>query len=789
MVIKYRVHEIAKDIGVENKEIIDVLGNKFGSTKKYMTALTNEELNFVLEYFSQKNSVENFDEYFNSKKTFKDNKPQNTKSGNKNVMNKNQKKSDLDKSNKIKNKNKNSIIINSNFKDEKQINIITDQDDRNIKNLRHIDTKSSNVNLDKYNEKYENIATQNKVDNDHFVKKQKIHQKSSNRSSNNYNKKETESQKLQRLALERARKQQLKILVPDEIVVFELAKRLKVSVNKLIQQLISLGIMATQNQTIDFDTACIVSEELGAKVEKEIVTTIEERLFEEEKDDPSMLEERSPIVVVMGHVDHGKTSLLDKIRNANVTSSEAGGITQHIGAYTVRSNDKKITFLDTPGHEAFTAMRARGASITDIAILVVAADDGIMPQTIEAINHAKVANISIVVAINKIDKDGANVEKIKQELTEHELVPEEWGGDTICCPVSAKTGEGIDNLLEMVLLVADMKELKANKNRLSRGTVIEAKLDKGRGTVTTLLVQNGTLKTGDIIIAGSSIGRVRTMLNDQGKSVKKAGPSTPVEITGLSDVPLAGDEFNAVEDEKLARELVEKRKHNQKEEKFKSFEKVTLDSLFSHIEKGSMLDLAIIIKADVQGSVEAIKQSLVKLSNDEIRVKVIHGGVGAISESDVMLANASNAIIIGFNVRPEPVAKKIAEHDQVEIRLYRVIYDAIEDIEQAMKGMLKPKTREVQLGRIEVRQVYKISNVGTIAGCYVSEGKVLRSALIRVVRDGVVIFEDKIDSLKRFKDDAKEVSYGYECGIGLEKFNDIKEGDIFESFIIEEYRD
>ncbi len=787
MVIKYRVHEIAKDIGVENKEIIDVLGNKFGSTKKYMTALTNEELNFVLEYFSQKNSVENFDEYFNSKKPFKDNKLQNIKNSSKNVINKNQKKSDSDKINKIKNKN--SIIINSNFKDEKQINIITDQDNRNIKNLRHIDTKSSNVNLDKYNEKYENIATQNKVDNDHFVKKQKIHQKSNNRSSNNYNKKETESQKLQRLALERARKQQLKILVPDEIVVFELAKRLKVSVNKLIQQLISLGIMATQNQTIDFDTACIVSEELGAKVEKEIVTTIEERLFEEEKDDPSLLEERSPIVVVMGHVDHGKTSLLDKIRNANVTSSEAGGITQHIGAYTVRSNDKKITFLDTPGHEAFTAMRARGASITDIAILVVAADDGIMPQTIEAINHAKVANISIVVAINKIDKEGANVEKIKQELTEHELVPEEWGGDTICCPVSAKTGEGIDNLLEMVLLVADMKELKANKNRLSRGTVIEAKLDKGRGTVATLLVQNGTLKTGDIIIAGSSIGRVRTMLNDQGKSVKKAGPSTPVEITGLSDVPLAGDEFNAVEDEKLARELVEKRKHNQKEEKFKSFEKVTLDSLFSHIEKGSMLDLAIIIKADVQGSVEAIKQSLVKLSNDEIRVKVIHGGVGAISESDVMLANASNAIIIGFNVRPEPVAKKIAEHDQVEIRLYRVIYDAIEDIEQAMKGMLKPKTREVQLGRIEVRQVYKISNVGTIAGCYVSEGKVLRSASIRVVRDGVVIFEDKIDSLKRFKDDAKEVSYGYECGIGLEKFNDIKEGDIFESFIIEEYRD
>ncbi|MDE6148730.1 MAG: translation initiation factor IF-2, partial [Ruminococcus sp.] len=495
------------------------------------------------------------------------------------------------------------------------------------------------------------------------------------------------------------------------------------------------------------------------------------------------------VVVVMGHVDHGKTSILDRIRNANVTASEAGGITQHIGAYQVYYDNKKITFLDTPGHEAFTSMRARGADITDIAILVVAADDGIMPQTVESINHAKAAGVSIIVAINKMDKEGANADKVKQELTEHSLVVEEWGGDVIAVPVSAKTGMGIDELLENILLVSEVKELKANPNKLAKGTVIEARLDKGKGPTATVLVQGGTLHKGDIIIAGTSVGRVRTMTNDKGKSVDKAGPSTPVEITGLSEVPMSGDVFNAVEDEKLARELVEKRKHQAKEEVFSQYQKVTLDNLFSQISEGEMKELPIIVKADVQGSVEAVKQSLEKLSNDEVRVKVIHGGVGAVSESDVMLANASNAIIVGFNVRPDPVAKDSAEKDGVDIRLYRIIYDAIEEISTAMKGMLAPKFREVETARIEVRQVYKITNVGTVAGSYVLDGKVGRNNEIRVVRDGIVIAEDKMSSLKRFKDDVKEVASGYECGITLEKFTDIKEGDIFEAFYMEEYRD
>ena len=550
-----------------------------------------------------------------------------------------------------------------------------------------------------------------------------------------------------------------------------------------------LGVMASVNEVIDFDTASLVAEELGAKVEHEVIVTIEERLIDDSEDDTENLEPRSPIVVVMGHVDHGKTSLLDKIRHANVTATEAGGITQHIGAYQVKVNDQIVTFLDTPGHEAFTSMRARGASVTDVAILVVAADDGIMPQTVEAINHAKAAGVAIIVAINKIDKESANPDRVLQELTEYELVPEQWGGDTVCCPVSALTGEGIDNLLEMVCLVSDMRELKANPNRPAKGTVIEARLDKGRGPVATLLVQNGTLHTGDIIIAGTTVGRVRVMTNDRGQEVKEAGPSMPVEITGLDEVPSAGDVVNAVADERLARTLVEQRKHDIKEKEFQSYQKVTLDNLFSQIEQGEMKELAIVVKADVQGSAEAVKQSLEKLSNDEVRVRVIHAGVGAVSKSDVMLANASNAIIIGFNVRPDPVARDSAEEENVEIRSYRIIYDAIDDVTQAMKGMLAPKYRDVDQGRVEVRQVYKISSVGTVAGCYVTEGKVSRSAMIRVVRDGIVIAEDKIDSLKRFKDDVKEVAQGYECGIGLDKFNDVKEGDIFEAYIVEEYRD
>ena len=657
---------------------------------------------------------------------------------------------------------------------------------------KHVDTRGSYVNLDKYNEKYETIASTesgNRRQNDAYTKKQKISQKSQKGKQQFSKKKETEAQKLKRLELEKARKKQLEIQVPDEIIVSELASRLKVTAADVIKKLFSLGVMVTINQSVDYDTACIVAEEFGAKVTKEVVVSIEERLFEEVEDTEENLQPRSPVVVVMGHVDHGKTSLLDRIRHANVTSGEAGGITQHIGAYRVKAGGRDITFLDTPGHEAFTAMRARGALATDIAILVVAADDGIMPQTVEAINHAKAANLSIIVAINKMDKPTANPDKVKQELTEHGLVCEEWGGDVICVPVSAKTGEGIDELLEMVNLTADVLELKANPDRLAKGVVIEARIDKGRGPIATVLVQSGTLHTGDTIIAGTAVGRVRVMRDDKGKAVKEAGPSVPVEIMGLAEVPSAGDDFAAVEDEKLARELVEKRKFDAKEEQFKLYKKVSLDNLFSQIEEGSMKKLPIIVKADVQGSVEAVSQSLSKLSNDEVKVEVIHGAVGAVTESDVMLAKASGAIIVGFNVRPNPAAADNAKRDGVDIRLYRVIYDAIEEIETAMKGMLAPKYREVDTGRVEVRQVMKLSSVGVVAGSYVLDGKVQRNGEVRVVRDGIIVAVDKIAGLRRFKDDVKEVAAGYECGITLEKFTDIKDGDIFEAFVTEEYRD
>ena len=657
---------------------------------------------------------------------------------------------------------------------------------------KHVDTRGSYVNLDKYNEKYETIASTeggNRRQNDAYTKKQKISQKSQKGKQQFSKKKETEAQKLKRLELEKARKKQLEIQVPDEIVVSELASRLKVTAADVIKKLFGLGVMVTINQSVDYDTACIVAEEYGAKVTKEVVVSIEERLFEEVEDTDEDLQPRSPVVVVMGHVDHGKTSLLDKIRHANVTSGEAGGITQHIGAYRVKAGGRDITFLDTPGHEAFTAMRARGALATDIAILVVAADDGIMPQTVEAINHAKAANLSIIVAINKMDKPAANPDKVKQELTEHGLVCEEWGGDVICVPVSAKTGEGIDELLEMVNLTADVLELKANPDRLAKGVVIEARIDKGRGPIATVLVQAGTLHTGDTIIAGTAVGRVRVMRDDKGRTVKEAGPSVPVEIMGLAEVPSAGDDFAAVEDEKLARELVEKRKFDAKEEQFKLYKKVSLDNLFSQIEEGSMKKLPIIVKADVQGSVEAVTQSLSKLSNEEVKVEVIHGAVGAVTESDVMLAKASGAIIVGFNVRPHPAAAENAKRDGVDIRLYRVIYDAIEEMQTAMKGMLAPKYREVDTGRVEVRQVMKLSSVGVVAGSYVLDGKVQRNGEVRVVRDGIIVAVDKIAGLRRFKDDVKEVAAGYECGITLEKFTDIKEGDIFEAFVTEEYRD
>lgn len=659
---------------------------------------------------------------------------------------------------------------------------------------RTVDTRGSYVDLDKYNEKYENIASSNNRvnDKDSFgSRKQKINQKSqqyNKKGANKKNKNDAE-EKMRRLELERARKKQLEIKIPDTITVGELANRLKVTAAKVIGVLFPLGIMASVNEEVDFDTASLVAEELGAKVEKEVVVSIEERLIDDTEDDESTLRPRCPVVVIMGHVDHGKTSILDRIRNAHVAAGEAGGITQHIGAYQVNYQGKEITFLDTPGHEAFTSMRARGANITDIAILVVAADDGVMPQTVESINHAKAADIPVIVAINKMDAEGANPERIKEELTKYEMVCEDWGGDVICVPVSAKTGEGIDQLLENILLVAEVQELRANPDRLAKGTVIEARLDKGRGPIATLLVEKGTLHKGDVIIAGTAVGRVRVMTNHLGRQVKEAGPSVPVEITGLAEVPEAGDIFDAVEDEKLARSLVEQRKNEIKEHKFSEYRKVTLENLFSQIEEGEIKELPVIVKADVQGSAEAVKQSLEKLSNAEVRVKVIHSGVGAVRESDVMLASASNAIIVGFNVRPDPVAEENAKRDGVEIRLYRVIYDAIEEIETAMKGMLAPKTREVELGRIEVRQVYHISNVGTVAGCYVLKGKAVRNAKIRIVRDGIIVADDVIAGLKRFKDDAKEVTEGYECGISLDKFNDIKTGDIFEAYQIEEYRE
>ncbi len=656
---------------------------------------------------------------------------------------------------------------------------------KNTGESRIVDMRTSTVDLGKYDERLENLASE--TGRNERAEKQKL-KKQNNRDGHSQREKERMAmEKLRKQGIEKAKKQPLQITVPDEISVGELASRLKVTAAEVIKRLMLLGVMATVNEIIDYDTAYLVADELGAKVTKEVVITIEERLFDEAEDKDEDLLPRSPVVCVMGHVDHGKTSLLDAIRHTNVTSGEAGGITQAIGAYRVRLNDRDITFLDTPGHEAFTSMRARGAKSTDIAILVVAADDGIMPQTVEAINHAKAAGIDIVVAINKMDKPEANPDVVKQELTKYELVPEEWGGDVICVPVSALTGMGIDDLLENLLLVADMKELKANPNRRAKGLVLEAKLDKGRGPVATVLVQNGTLNAGDIVIAGTAVGRVRAMTDDKGRTVKTAGPSVPVEIIGLSEVPESGDEFAAVEDERMARELAEQRREKAKNEQFKANAKVNLNDLFAQISEG-VKDLNIIVKADVGGSAEAVKQSLQKLSNEEVRVNIIHTAVGGITEGDVMLAAASNALIVGFNVRPDKSAIDKAERETVEIRTYRIIYECIEEVEAAMKGMLAPKFKEVVLGHAQVRQTIHVPSVGTIAGSYVQDGKVSRNAQIRVVRDGVVIFEDKISSLKRFKDDAKEVAQGYECGIGLERFNDIKEGDILEAFIMEEVK-
>ena len=656
-----------------------------------------------------------------------------------------------------------------------------------------VDTRTVDVNVDKFSARYDDLADSrnmpSKRKNAPTGKKEKFNNRNNRRGQQFGRRRETEAERLQRIQLEKARNAQLKISIPDEITVGELATRLKQNVAKVVAKFMQMGEMHAASDVIDFDSAALIAEEFHAKVEHEVHVSIEERLFTQEEDSADQLVERPPVVVVMGHVDHGKTSILDRIRSTNVTAGEAGGITQAIGAYQVNVNGSPVTFLDTPGHEAFTAMRARGADMTDIAVLVVAADDGIMPQTIESINHAKAANVKLIVAINKMDKPTANPERVKEQLTKYEIVPEDWGGETACIPVSAATGAGIQDLLERIVLEAEVMELKANPNRRAKGAVVEARLDKGQGTIATLLVQNGTLHKGDCLIAGTAVGRVRTMRNDKGVEIESAGPSTPVEITGLTEVPTAGDIFEAVEDERLARELADKRTTEAKEKQFAAYTKVTLDNLFDQMAQNDMKELPIVVKADVQGSAEAVKQSLEKLSNDEVRVRVIHAGVGAISKSDVSLADASNAIIIGFNVRPDAVAKAEAEQAGVEMRMYRVIYDAINDVSDAMKGMLAPKVREVALGEAQVRQVYKISSVGTVSGCRVTSGKITRDAQLRLVRDGIVICEDAIASLKRFKDDAKEVAEGYECGITLQKFSDVKEGDVFECFKLEEYRD
>ncbi len=845
MVIKYKASDLISDFNLNAKTTLTELSELLGTEIKKSTVLTEEQANLAFEKYSQKGAIDNFATYLEPKKAekapVKEEKKAAEKPAQKTQQPKTEKKA-APKQEKTKQEQKprQEKPVKENKEkpvqkkeqpkkqEQKPVQKAAEKPQQPKNNTNEplkradgtvvqtkapkqkvekqevvkqervtvtVDTRQSNVNMDKFNEKYDELASTKNYGGGQRKNqqggKQKFGNKNKQNSKNPYAKKrgETEAEKLERLHLEKARKAQLKVQIPDEITVGELASRLKVTASQVITRLMMLGVMASISQVVDYDTAAIVAEELGAKVEKEVVVTIEERLFEEVEDRDEDKQERPPVVVVMGHVDHGKTSLLDAIRNTNVTSGEAGGITQHIGAYQVVAGGKTITFLDTPGHEAFTSMRQRGAMVTDIAILVVAADDGIMPQTVESINHAKAAEIPIIVAINKIDKPTANPEKVKQELTEYGLVPEEWGGDTICVPVSAKMGTGIEDLLEMINLTSEVNEYRANPNRRAKGAVIEARLDKGLGPVATILVQNGTLHKGDVLIAGTAVGRVRVMTNDKGERIEVAGPSTPVEITGLTEVPVAGDLFDAVEDEKLARELAEKRMQAIKEEKFNSVQKVTLDNLFSQIAQGEMKELPIIVKADVQGSAEAVKQSLEKLSNEEVRVKVIHAAVGAVNKSDVMLASASNAIIIGFNVRPDATAKQDAEQNEVEMRMYRVIYDALNDVKDAMKGMLAPKFREVELGQAEVRSVFKLSSAGTIAGCYVKEGKVARHAKIRVVRDGIVIVEDEILSLKRFKDDQREVMAGYECGIGLEKFNDIKEGDIFESFIMEEYRE
>ncbi len=791
MVIKVKVSDVAKDFGKSNKEIIELLDKYCGGpAKKASTVLEEKELNILFDKITIQNSVKSFDAYFKSGEAkAKKEKP---------AVKKQDKPAKKAETAKDKKRESQAAILQmaeqaAKRAEEKAKKKAEAQPQARTKGeARHIDTRVNNVDLEKYNQKYEDIAPASSMGD--FQKKQKLNQKSKQYRKKKpqgiraHSKRETEQQRLARIA-EQRKKQQIKIQVPDEITVGDLASLLRMTANEVIKKLISLGVMATVNEVIDYDTAEIVATELGAKVEKKVEISIEDQIIEEEVEDDENAVTRPPVVCVMGHVDHGKTSVLDAIRHTDVTSTEAGGITQAIGAYQVDVNNQKITFLDTPGHAAFTAMRARGAMATDIAVLVVAADDGIMPQTIEAINHAKAANVQIIVAINKMDKEGANPERVMEQLTEQELVPEEWGGDVICVPVSAKTGMGIDKLLETILLVAEMCELKANPNRAAKGVVIEAKLDKGRGPIATFLVQNGTLKSGDYVVAGTAVGRVRAMTDYRGKKLNGAGPSVPVEIMGLDQAPMSGDEFNAVTNEKLAKQLVEQRKEKAKEEEFKQFHKVTLDTLFSTLEEGQMKELNIIIKADVQGSVEAVKQSLLKIENDEVRVRIIHGAVGAVNDSDVMLANASNAIIVAFTTDVEQVAADNAARDGIEIKQYSIIYDLIEDIESAMRGMRSVKYRNVDTGTAEVREVYTVSTVGSIAGSLVTSGTIRRNGKIRVMRNGKQLADTPIKNLKRFKDDVKDVSSGYECGISLENWNDIKPGDIFECYVVEEYRD
>ena len=786
--IKYRIHEVAKDFNVPSKVISQILTDYIAPPKNHMQVLENNELDVIFDYMTQHNQVASLQDIFNvqPKAEAKETKPKAAEQAKPAPAAKPGEKPAAKPQDKP-------AAQQSTAAPEQPAPVKKDKPHtpRQVAEKRVVDTRGgAAVNIEKYNEKFEDMAGA-KANNNNLRRgnKEKITSKSKQRPQAQLasaKRRQEERDKMNKLQLEIAKKQQLKVEIPDEISVGELASRMKKTASEVIKQLFKMGVFASVSDVIDYDTAALVAMELGCKVEKEVIVTVEERLIDDHEDKPEDLVPRAPVVVVMGHVDHGKTSLLDYIRHANVVSGEAGGITQHIGAYTVDVNGSPITFLDTPGHEAFTSMRARGAMVTDIAILVVAADDGIMPQTVESINHAKAANIPVVVAINKMDAVGANPERIKQQLTEYDLVSEEWGGDTIICPISAKTGQGIDNLLENLAVLSEVLELKANPNRAAKGAVIEARLDKGRGPIMTVLVQNGTLKLGDIIIAGTAVGRVRTMINDKGQRVTEAGPSTPVEISGMSEVPSAGDTFNAVADERMARELAEERRIQMSSNAMPGTKKVSLEDLFSQIQAGEMKTLNVIVKADVQGSAEAVKASLEKISNEEVRVKVIHSAVGAINESDVMLAATSGAIIVGFNVRPDNAARDSAARSKVDMRMYRVIYDCINEIEAAMKGMLAPKFKEVVIGHAEVRETYKVSKVGTVCGCYCTDGKIQRGCEVRVLRDNIVIHEGELASLRRFKDDVKEVASGYECGMQVEKFNDIKVGDVIECFVMEQ---